>query len=497
MYLKKALRGTLIVFMISLLGGLFGYLTRIVLARNLSVAEFGLFYSVVTIFLFITYFVDAGLGQAVARKIIELTIKKRTPLINDLIMNIMSFQLSVSLIIGVLLVVFSKYLSQYYFHANASSLIIIFAIWLVSMPILSSFVYTIYGYQRSEIFAFIDMLKYFLIMLFSIVGILLGFGFAAPAYAYLIAQFVLIIIAYLFAKRLRKISFKFKVNKALTVETIKFGMFILFTNLAWFLITQLDTMAVTYFTNPVQVAIYQIAVPISGLILYITSSISLVVYPLATELYSKKGYKQLIAGLELIYTYLIIVILPITIMMYAFPDIIINILFTSKYTAAAPVLRILSISAIFFSICMINTAVLTAIGKPHKIARIMIGIAVLNLLLNIMLVPRYGIIGAAYATLASFIVGTIISIIYARKEIAFSFPYYAWGMLTLISIGMIFFINWLRGIILLTIIPKLIVIAAITAIVYAALLLVLRIIKFQDILFFTKLILKKDQEKVN
>ena len=49
-YTRFAVRGTLIVLVISLFAGFLGYLVRLVLARNLSVEDFGLFNAVFSLF---------------------------------------------------------------------------------------------------------------------------------------------------------------------------------------------------------------------------------------------------------------------------------------------------------------------------------------------------------------------------------------------------------------------------------------------------------------
>jgi len=75
-YTQKAIKGTMLLFLITSIGALISYALRIILARSLTPAEYGLFYAV---FVFISFFnIIRGIGvdYAVVSKIPALLIKK-------------------------------------------------------------------------------------------------------------------------------------------------------------------------------------------------------------------------------------------------------------------------------------------------------------------------------------------------------------------------------------------------------------------------------------
>ena len=63
-YTKKALVNVGKVFAISVAAGFFGYLVRILFARNLTVEEFGLFYAIVSFLSIFVIFITLGLDRA-------------------------------------------------------------------------------------------------------------------------------------------------------------------------------------------------------------------------------------------------------------------------------------------------------------------------------------------------------------------------------------------------------------------------------------------------
>jgi O-antigen/teichoic acid export membrane protein len=80
---------------------------------------------------------------------------------------------------------------------------------------------------------------------------------------------------------------------------------------------------------------------------------------------------------------------------------VINLLFGPSYAASVPVLQLLSWSAVLVTLRGNFRHTLNAAGRQHLDLTCAGSAAVLNVVLNLLLIPRYGIEGAAAATLAS------------------------------------------------------------------------------------------------
>jgi len=74
-YVEKFVKGTTIVFLMHIVGGAIGYLLRLFIARNLTVAEFGLLYAVLSFIGFLTMFRDLGFGPALTKFVAESSAK--------------------------------------------------------------------------------------------------------------------------------------------------------------------------------------------------------------------------------------------------------------------------------------------------------------------------------------------------------------------------------------------------------------------------------------
>ena len=98
--------------------------------------------------------------------------------------------------------------------------------------------------------------------------------------------------------------------------------------------------------------------------------------------------------------------------MFLFPGAIINLLFGKEYIIAETALRILAVGTfIACSTIYVSDNLLSMKGKSKLIMINILVAAILDLLLNILLVPKYGINGAAMsATITQILLGTALII---------------------------------------------------------------------------------------
>ena len=85
-YTKRAIKGVSIVMVISLLAALLGYLVRVLLARFLTVEDFGLFYAVFSFLGLLGVFKSLGQEQAIVKFIPEFLHTKRNDLVKSSIL---------------------------------------------------------------------------------------------------------------------------------------------------------------------------------------------------------------------------------------------------------------------------------------------------------------------------------------------------------------------------------------------------------------------------
>src|SRR3989344_1036931 len=123
-YIKKAGRGIGIIFIMNILAYLIAYFTRLILARKLGPADYGLFYAVFTFVIFFLFFRDLGLNQAMTKYITEFRIRNNYNRIKSAIFAVLGSQVLSSLFFSAIFFLAADFLAIHYFKAPAASVLL-------------------------------------------------------------------------------------------------------------------------------------------------------------------------------------------------------------------------------------------------------------------------------------------------------------------------------------------------------------------------------------
>jgi O-antigen/teichoic acid export membrane protein len=163
---------------------------------------------------------------------------------------------------------------------------------------------------------------------------------------------------------------------------------------------KVDQIMIGYMLGDVEVGVYSAATRISEAWYFIAVAINASIYPTLVRL-REQSIESFNKRLQQIFNLMVQISFIMAITITFFAPIIIQLLFGSDYVEAIEVLRIHIWAGVFV---FLNNAVWAwyTIENKQKLAnyRIIIGLF-LNVALNIILIPLYGIIGAALATLIS------------------------------------------------------------------------------------------------
>ncbi|PIN86300.1 hypothetical protein COV19_05830 [Candidatus Woesearchaeota archaeon CG10_big_fil_rev_8_21_14_0_10_44_13] len=429
-YTKKAVRSSAIIFIMSMLAAFLAYLLRLLLARNLTPAEYGLFYSIFSLFGFMAIFRDFGLGSALVKHIAEFNVKKKYQQIKSSIVFVMGFQLVCSFIISSILFLLSDYLAINFFKEPSASLFIrIFALMFFIMPLERVLIYSLQGFQKMVYLSLDEFLRMLLIISATYVLFIYDKTAASPSIAYLFSQAILFVIYIplflkawpLFLKTKTRITFD------LSKKLLHFGLSFTVGLFGLYILSYTDTLVLTYFRPLEEVGWYNVAIPTSKLLLYFTNSLAIVLLPLSSELWAKRRIDKLKIGITLLHKYSFVMIMPLAMVMISFPKLIIKFFFGQAYVNGSIALQILSIGMVLYNVGFINNNILSGIGKPRESTKIIIVASLVNLVLNILFIPKFGIIAAASTTLFSYLIILIWSSAKIRHFIDVKIPYWAWA----------------------------------------------------------------------
>ena len=440
-YLKKAMRGSFAILFFTVVSAFLGFLLRTLFARYLSINDFGLFYAVFSFINFFIIFRQLGLNASLTRFIPHFLVKKDLKSIKSGFLFSVVLQFSVAVLIAIALIIFSSQISDFYFKTSSAKIILV----LLSLSFcLTTIIYIIravfLGFQNFKLYASVDFFMTAVVLIFSFILFNLGFGVLGAATAYLVMP-ILTILFYFFLlifKAFPKfLKTKFDISFRFNNYLLFFSLPILLGTAGNLLLDNLGTIMITYFDTLKQVGLYNVAMPTAKLIYPFAIAATGILLPMSSELWAKGFKEHLSRGVRLIYKYLFIMLVPIFSGIAIFSSLIINTLFGADYAAASNILKILSASLIFLIFWSINNSIFIGTSKP-KMSAILMGIGLpIFVVLNFLLIPSYGALGAAYAHLTAYFVMFFVGLVYMAHIKIFKFPLADWTK-TLISL--VFFV---------------------------------------------------------
>ena len=110
-------------------------------------------------------------------------------------------------------------------------------------------------------------------------------------------------------------------------------------------------------------------------------------------------------------------------------------LYGPEFLPMSRVLSILLVGNIVGALATVSSTILHSVDKQHFIVRLGIVVALLNIGLNLLLIPRYGAIGAAFGNSGSQVVSGVVGIAYSTRRLNLPFPLRSLGRIALAALS--------------------------------------------------------------
>ncbi|WP_435364118.1 flippase [Haloarchaeobius sp. DYHT-AS-18] len=238
-------------------------------------------------------------------------------------------------------------------------------------------------------------------------AVLLGYGVLEVASAYA-AAFVVASVLGVYYLYTRTPLFSREPYEPMHRELLGFSLPLVVTILMARILGDLDIFLLASYSTTAAVGVYNVIYPISNLVLLVLSSVAFLTVPILSELHSEDEFEEMDRMYKILTKWVFISTLPIFLFLALFPTISIRYTFGQEYVGGSLALVILSAGFFFRTIMGPNRDTLTAIGHTRMIMYDNITAATTNVVLNVLLIPRYQLVGAALATAISYIVLNIL-----------------------------------------------------------------------------------------
>ena len=208
-------------------------------------------------------------------------------------------------------------------------------------------------------------------------------------------------LLYFYNKKVTK--FKYTFNKQEAYTLLKQSWPLIIWGLALQAYMRVDQIMINKYLGNIEVGFYAVAVRLTELWFFLAIIVTNSLFPALINAKSNnaKLYRKRV---EKLLQLLVIISISIALLVSLFSEEIVVLLFTQTYAPAADLLTIYAWTIVFV---FLNNAIAKwyIIEGLQKLASIrMVFGAVINVILNMVLIPKYGAIGAAYATVFAYFV---------------------------------------------------------------------------------------------
>ena len=408
------------------------------LARLLGPEQYGLLFLVISILGFTKIFSEAGVANSGARYITEY--KEHAPgQIRHILRTSLLYNLGTIFVVGIILIVGHRYIAALFNERELASMLL-YGVLFVVFGTLTTYTRIIFqGFEEIQLSAAVHVLNILTRFVFAIGLVLLGYGLWGALTGYIFG-FVLVSVlglTTLYLKFYRGWKESFTVETGLRKRIAEYTVPLTATGAARAFDDYIDTILIGFFLGPASVGFYVLAKQISQ---FLETPVYAIGFSLAPTFGAEKAKKNIQQASEiyersLVSSLLVYIPAAAGIVLVAEPTVQYSL--GDEYLAAVPVLQILSIYVIFRSLTTITESGLDYLGRARSRAIIKLPTVLLNVLLNILLIPRAGIAGAAVATIISYGIFSISTVFIIYKELRFDVFSLFVNILTILTITFI------------------------------------------------------------
>ena len=440
--LKTVVKGGSIVFIGLIFSRAAGYFYRIIVARFLGSSIYGMYSLGLAVFSILVAISLLGVKSGISR-FIPYYKGREEDRVRGILRSGLKISMPLGLIFSVILIVFAPQLSIYLFNNPSMSLVLrIFGSLIPFKVFFDNLRSVVVGLKkvRYDIYSSNFLNKGFKLLL-TVVFIFLGMEIFGILAAFFIGTIIgLIALSYFLIFKIRyftlpKSSFPVKKMFIYSLPLVIAAIFM--KVIGW-----TDVLMMGYFLPESSVGIYNSALPTAMILPFFLLAINRIIFPVFSELYGKGNLSDLRRTYQVTSKWIFALTLPFFLVMLLFPRQLLLTLFGREYLPAALSLSILAIAYFYHAAMGSVGGLLKTIGETKLFAWVTGISAAINIILNFVLIPIYGIVGGAIATGVAVIVYNSLWLFFIYRKIKihpFTFSYLKTGLAGIVSILIVFF----------------------------------------------------------
>jgi O-antigen/teichoic acid export membrane protein len=386
-----------------------------IITRYLGKINFGDYSIIIAVITLGVAFFGFGVSIAINKFIAEYAesddLSRKKSALYTLIISIISFAIVIS--IGVAFYSFASHFTNINIQRFLPYIIFLVA----SSVVFENLSALLFGINLQKISESIRLILWTLNYSVGIVFVISGLDIKGLLWAYSFALIVAIFIAVFQVHA--KIGFNVQISlhemKRYFIRLISFGKWVIACLMVAELLYNSDVLMVNYFLGSEQTGLYKAALIPTTFVWFVPRIIQMAIMPSFSNYWSNKRIDFLTSVSAKAFRYIYLLVILLAGGLFVLASQFVTVYYGKSYLPSALPIQILLIGTIGFSISRIYDPILLA-GEGLKLSFVCSGSAlVLNVLLNLFLIPKYGIVGAAIGTSMAYATILITKVFVTKK----------------------------------------------------------------------------------
>lgn len=378
----------------------------IYMARRIGADDFGLFSFAFFFAGIFTILVDPGLNILLTRDV-----ARDQSLIRKYSNNILTIKLFLSIIVFILLWALIELLG--YDH-HTVKVVLAMGAFLILNCFLDFFVSISSAYERMELDAAIRVANKLLVTIFGVIALFIGSKIIGLIFWMAAGSTMSILFGYYVIRRgLTRINIEseWKFLAKIFFNALPMGLTMIFSIIYF----RIDIVMLSMFgISNKEIGFYSAAVKLIEVLNVIPAILVGGIFPVLAD-FSEKSKTELESTFKKTYQVLLLIAIPIVVSTSVLSGGIIDVIYGRQYENSVIALKILIWTSLFIFLNVLLSNLIVVVNRQKLNALFSCLCLILNIILNLILIPRYGFIGAGIATVATDMALFILSITFVIK----------------------------------------------------------------------------------
>jgi|ERR1035437_1591500 O-antigen/teichoic acid export membrane protein len=380
-----------------------------ILTKNLPIQDYGIWAQITVTIAIVTPVASLGLDSAIARYLPSLTQKEE---IQEIFYSIFFLVLPVYIIVSALIYIFSGTISSSLFYGYVP-IVKILSVIIFFECINNLFLDYLRAKQMITKYSLLSIIKNY-VQVFSVSFlILMGKGLLGAIFGLLLTNvLVFLIMAYIIYLNIGVKIPKFKNMK----EYLSFGIPLVPMVVSGWVVNSSDRYVIGLVLGAASVGYYSPGYSLGSLILMFLAPISILLPVTLSKYYDENNLEEVNKTLYYSLKYFLTIGIPAVFGLSFLSKSILNILSTPKIAEEGYlIVPFVALSFLIYGVQTIYWQILILKGQTKVGGKTWLIASLFNILLNFLLIPYTGIIGAAITTLFAFTFAFVVTAYYSTK----------------------------------------------------------------------------------